>query len=171
MSKSGRQCILQIPKDACTYFDLQFFLQCKYRDKCYLIMILKSLFEFFETTDKVSKHYHWQKTLMLCHWWHQDSIVTIPCLRTVSMVYQQKRDREVDWFEVRVTDRNITGKQTERKEWGEEVGMEVYRSDICDQVIRLEAIPLPLGRKGVATWFWSCIAQGIQNWLGGEVLQ
>lgn len=29
--------------------------------------------------------------------------------------------------------------------------MEVYRSDICDQVIRLEAIPLPLGRKGVAT--------------------
>lgn len=30
----------------------------------------------------------------LCHWWHQDSIVTIPCLRTVSMVYQQRRETE-----------------------------------------------------------------------------
>lgn len=78
-------------------FDIQ-YLQSKGRDEMLLIKVsmIKSLFRFFETTEK-----RFQSIITLteninalCHWWHQDSIVTIPCLRTVSMVYQQRRETE-----------------------------------------------------------------------------
>lgn len=45
----------------CTYayFDIH-YLQSKGRDKMLLIKVnmIKSLFRFFETTEKVSKHHH-----------------------------------------------------------------------------------------------------------------
>lgn len=92
------------------YFDIQ-YLQSKGRDKMLLINVnmIKSLFRFF---SKPLRRFQSVITLTeninaLCHWWHQDSIVTIPCLRTVSMVYQQRRrDREVDWFEVNRQDQS-----------------------------------------------------------------
>lgn len=42
-----------------TYFDIQ-YLQSKGRDEMLLIKVnmIKSLFRFVETTEKVSKHYH-----------------------------------------------------------------------------------------------------------------
>lgn len=68
-AKSRRQCILQISKDACTHTLRFSIFNAKGRDKMLLIKVnmikKKSLFRFFETTETVSKHYHWQKTLML----------------------------------------------------------------------------------------------------------
>lgn len=65
MSKSRRQCILQMSKDACRHTLIFIIFNPKGRDKMLLIKVnmIKSLFRFFET--EVSKHYHWQKTLML----------------------------------------------------------------------------------------------------------
>lgn len=55
------------------------------------VNMIKKLIQIFETTDKVSLT---ENINALCHWRHQDSIVTIPCLRTVNMVYQQRRETE-----------------------------------------------------------------------------
>lgn len=96
-AKSKRQCILQISKDACTHTLIFSIFNAKGRDKMLLIKVnmIKSLFRFFETTEMVSSIITLTENInALCHWWHQDSIVTIPCLRTVSMVYQQRRETE-----------------------------------------------------------------------------
>lgn len=59
-------------------------------------MIKKAYSDFFETSEKVPKSIVTLtgNSYALCHWWHQDSIVTIPCLRTVSMVDRQRRETE-----------------------------------------------------------------------------
>lgn len=85
----------------------------------------KSLFRFLGATKKASKHFVTppknQKKNMnaLRHWWHQDSVVTIPCLRAGRVAYQQERDKEVDWFKVRVMDIVVFNTRKQERE-GEE---------------------------------------------------
>lgn len=54
-------------------------------------------------------------------------------------------------------------RKTGGREGGDGGRTEVYRSDIYELVIACEAIPLTTHRGRVATWFNSCIAQGIER--------
>ncbi len=138
----------------CANFDIQ-YLQSKGRDKMLLIKVnlIKSLFRFFQNQWKGFKALsHWQKTLMLC----VTGGIKTPLLQ--SLVSEQWA-----WFtnrEERQRGRLIWSQQTgpvwiifiteeQRGRGRSEVGgMEVLRSDICDQVIWLEAIPLTIRKRG-----------------------
>lgn len=132
-----------------TYFDIQFSLQCKYRDEMLRIKVnmIKKLIQIFRNHWKGFKALSlWQKTLML---YVTGGIKTKLLQSLVSeqwtwftnreerqrgrLIWSQSYRQDQDHFQYRKTVKR------KRKEWEEEGGMEVYRSDICDQVIWLEA--------------------------------
>lgn len=63
--------------------------------------MIKSLFWFFQNQWASFKALSLlQKTLMLYHWWHQDSCYNPLSQNSEHGLPTEKRDREVDWFEV-----------------------------------------------------------------------